>query len=211
MRTAALLFVLAAAVAASPNPVRRRRADADDSFAIGEVARDRHLRQGPPLAGLQFLADQDYDTFDFQEWYNEQLTSSRPTRTMSTTRTKMARTSRTTPMLQAALERHLQRLCASQGDDFADFVRDVVGEGIDHLNNQSQELLQHLQDTAQSSTPSRRRSTICTISSSTSPVPRWHGGRIGARRQTLGGSSPPHSLMIPYSGGFLLLIPPRAT
>jgi len=145
------LILLAAAVAAVPQwgppGLANAGADADDSWPINEIAETATLVVDRISEARKFLADLDDDTFDFGQWYDEQLADFTA---------DQDNVGYEDPDDQANdLEDFTQQLNAistefasSQGEDYANFVRDIIGEGIDHLHDQGQELLNRMQETA---------------------------------------------------------------
>jgi len=148
MRVAALLFLLAAAVAANPFTFADPGADADDSWADREIAETVVFAEDRLAEAEKFLADQNDQSFDFQQWYEAELEEFQADQDNVHYKGAQDREDDLEDFT-IKLGEIANQFAASQGDDFADFVRDIVGESINHLNQQSQELLKHLQETAQ--------------------------------------------------------------
>jgi len=146
MRSFAFL-VLAAAVAANPLS-GNAGADADDSWWIGEVAETGSFLQDRLSEAQKFLADQNDDTFDFQEWYEGQMDDFQADQENVDYEDDEDRQDDLDDFTQQ-LNGIATEFASAQGEDYADFVRDIVGEGIDHLHDQGQELLNRMQETAQ--------------------------------------------------------------
>jgi len=145
-------LVLAALVAASPQFVQNTNlgnagADADDSWSVGEIAETATLVVDRISEAQKFLADLNDDSFDFKQWYQEQLDDFQADQDNVAYDNAQDQADDLTDFTQQ-LDEISTEFAASQGEDYANFVQDIIGEGIDHLHDQAQELLNRMQETA---------------------------------------------------------------
>jgi len=122
-------------------------ADADDSWAVGEIGETASFIVDRIAEDRKFLADLNDDSFDFQQWYQEQLDDFTADQDNVAYDNDTDRSDDLDDFTEQLNELSTE-FASSQGEDYANFVRDIIGEGIDHLHDQSQELLARLQETA---------------------------------------------------------------
>jgi len=122
-------------------------ADADDSWAVGEIGETASFIVDRIAEDRKFLADLNDDSFDFQQWYQEQLDDFTADQDNVAYDNDTDRSDDLDDFTEQLNELSTE-FASSQGEDYANFVRDIIGEGIDHLHDQSQELLGRLQETA---------------------------------------------------------------
>lgn len=121
--------------------------DADDSWVVGEIGETASFIVDRIAEDRKFLADLNDDNFDFQQWYDEQMDDFKADQDNVAYDNPDDRLSDLNDFTEQLNEISTE-FASSQGEDYANFVRDIIGEGIDHLHEQAEELLERLQETA---------------------------------------------------------------